>query len=149
MRGRLATLTTAAAFVFAFAPAAAHETHHEIHRDKAIAVKAFIEDGEVFAYTPYEIYSPADPKIPYQKGSTDREGFVAFVPNTAGKWRLKVIDPTGHGLDIEVDTADVGVTSGGAVSTAAFVLRPVVGLLLIGAIFAGLFLLYRRKEAIR
>jgi nickel transport protein len=130
--------------------AVAHETLHETRRGNAIAVKAYFADGEVLAYTAYEIYSPADPKIPYQKGRTDREGWVAFVPNTGGKWRVKVIDDTGHGLDLEVDAeaspaapGDVG----GAISDAAFVLRPLVGIGAIAAVFAALFLVYRRKGA--
>ncbi len=128
-------------------PAFAHETLHEVHRDKAIAVKAFFVDGEVLAYTPYEVYSPSDPKIPYQKGRTDREGWVAFVPSAAGKWRLKVIDNTGHGLDLEIDAAATAEKGSNAVSNAAFILRPVVGLLVIGAVFAALFFAYRRKKA--
>ncbi len=147
MSAAFARLALAAALVVVAAPASAHETLHEVRRDKAIAVKAFFVDGEVLAYTPYEVYSPADPKIPYQKGRTDREGWVAFVPNAAGKWRLKVIDDTGHGLDLEVDAAAPAETGGGPVSSAAFILRPVIGLLVIGAVFASLFLVYRRKKA--
>jgi nickel transport protein len=144
-------MLVAATLAMAAAPASAHETLHEIQRGKAIAVKAYFADGEVLAYTAYEIYSPTDPKIPHQKGRTDRGGWVAFVPDTAGKWRVKIINDTGHGLDLEVDaaadTTQVPSASGGeaAVSSAAFVLRPLLGLVAIGAVFAALFMAYRRK----
>jgi nickel transport protein len=123
---------------------------HQVQRGEAIAVKAFFADGEVLAYTPYEIYSPADPEIPHQKGRTDRNGWLSFVPDTPGKWRIKVIDGTGHGLDLRVEAegerGDVaGQSTPGALSSAAFVLRPLVGLAALGAIFAVLFFAYRRK----
>jgi nickel transport protein len=136
------------------APAAAHETLHELRRGAAVAVKAYYVDGELLAYAPYEVYSPADPKVPWQKGRTDRGGWLAFVPEVPGKWRVRVIDDTGHGLDLAVD-ADAGspakprATGGEAVSGAAFVLRPIAGLLVIGGVFAVLFRTWRRKESTR
>jgi len=144
---RAARLALALAAVGAV-PALAHETLHEVARGKAIAVKAYFVDGEVLAYTAYEVYSPADPKIPYQKGRTDRGGWLAFVPDAPGPWRVKVIDETGHGLDLQVDAEAPGAAqapAAGAVSTAAFVLRPLLGLAAIGAVFAALYLAHRRK----
>ncbi len=129
-------------------PALAHETLHEVDRGRAIAVKAYFADGEVLAYTPYEVYSPADPKIPHQKGRTDRGGWLAFVPDAPGKWRVKVLEETGHGLDLEIDaSAPAGAPAAGAPSTLAFVLRPLLGLAVIGALFALLHRFYRRKGA--
>jgi len=136
----------AGALGLAAAPALAHETLHEIQRGKAVAVKAYFADGEVLAYRAYEVYSPADSEIPYQKGRTDRSGWVAFVPDAPGKWRVKVIDDTGHGLDVQIDAGAPGASPpAGAVSSSAFALRPLLGLAAIGAVFAALFLGYRRK----
>jgi nickel transport protein len=130
-------------------PAAAHETLHEVARGKAIAVKAYFVDGEVLAYTAYEVFSPTDPRIPYQKGRTDRSGWLAFVPDAPGKWRVKVIDDTGHGLDVQIDAGTTAAPAAGeAVSSVAFVLRPLLGLAAIGAVFAALYLAYRRKDTI-
>jgi nickel transport protein len=145
---------------FGTTPALAHETLHEVQRGRAIAVKASFADGEVLAYTSFEIYSPADPKIPHQKGRTDRSGWLAFVPDAPGKWRVKVIDETGHGLDVEVDAEAPGTSaalapgapakgasadpSGTSVASLAFVLRPLVGLAAICAVFAALFFTYRK-----
>lgn len=142
-------LALAALLALAAAPALAHETLHEVARGKAIAVKASFVDGEVLAYTAFEVYSPADPRIPYQKGRTDRSGWLAFVPDAPGKWRVKVIDDTGHGLDVQIDAEPQGAAApapaAGAPSSAAFVLRPLLGLAAIGAVFAALYFTYRRK----
>jgi nickel transport protein len=130
------------------APAAAHETLHEIRRGQAIALKASFADGEVLAYTPFEVYSPADPKLPWLKGRTDRAGWLAFLPDVPGRWRVKVIESTGHGLDLEVDaTAGAGETGGApAAGSLAFVLRPLLGLAVIALVFAALTLAWRKKE---
>jgi nickel transport protein len=141
------------AALLAATPAAAHETLHEVQRGKAIAVKAFVADGEALADTAYEVYSPVDPQIPYQKGRTDRSGWLAFVPDAPGKWRVKVIDDTGHGLDVQIDAEAHGASPAtqasttGAVSSAGFVLRPLLGLVAIGAVFAALFFAHRRKRS--
>lgn len=139
-----------AAALAALAPAAAraHEVLHEIDRSRAVAVRTYFADGEVLAYTQYEIYSPADPRIPYQKGRTDRSGWLSFVPDAPGKWRVKVVDDTGHGLDLEVDAGVVRTATPGTsarTSTTALVLRPLVGLAVIAAVFGLLLAVYRRK----
>jgi nickel transport protein len=149
---RRAALLAAALAALLPAAARAHEVLHQIERNRAVAVKAYYADGEVLAYVQYEIYSPADPKIPYQKGRTDRSGWLSFVPEAMGKWRVKIIDSTGHGLDLEVDAVASAVASpspGNAApdSAAAFVLRPLVGLAVIAAAFGLLFTVYRRKGA--
>jgi len=141
-----ATGLAAAAAVLALsaATASAHETLHEVQRGKAIAVKAYFVDGEVLAYAAYEVYSPADPEVPHQKGRTDRSGWLAFVPDAPGRWRVKVVDSSGHGLDVEVDPSG-GPAADTAVSDAAFILRPLVGLAAIGGVFAALYFASRRK----
>ena len=127
----------------------AHEVLHAVERGKAIAVKAYFADGEVLAYTEYQVFSPTDAKIPYQKGRTDRGGYLAFVPDNPGKWRVKISDTTGHGLDLEVDASDA-TPSGrnvGTVAAWAFVAQPLIGVVAVAAIFAALIVIYRRKSA--
>jgi nickel transport protein len=142
---RLAALALGLAFA---ATAAAHETIHEIQRGKAIAVKASFADGEVLAYTAFEVYSPADAKLPWLKGRTDRAGWLAFLPDVPGKWRVKVFDATGHGLDLEVEaTPATGELAGPPVAgRLAFILRPLLGLAVIALVFASLVLAWRKKE---
>ena len=147
----MATKRLLAALAAAALPAlaGAHEVLHSIERGRAIAVRAWESDGDPLAGARYEVYSPSDPKSPWQDGHTDRGGWLAFAPDVAGKWRVRVLGPDGHGLDLEVDA---GVLAGppaaaGGIASAAFVLRPLAGLLAIGAVFAALFKLYRRKGA--
>ena len=155
MTSRRAAWALAGLILVARIPAArAHEVLHTIERDKAIAVKAFFADGEGLAYTEYQVFSPTDPRIPYQKGRTDRSGYLAFVPDAPGAWRVKVTDTTGHGLDLVVDVAAVGERStnfqtrqGSDLASWAFAIRPVLGVGIIAALFALLVFLYRRKRS--
>ena len=94
--------------------ARAHEVLHQVEWNRAVALRAYFADGEVLAYAQYEVYSPADPKIPHQKGRTDRDGWLAFVPATPGKWRVKVVDDTGHGLDAAVESAPASAAAAAA-----------------------------------
>jgi nickel transport protein len=153
MAMRRAALAFAAFAAVAAAPSArAHEVLHVVERNRAVALRAYFADGEAMAYAQYEVYAPADPKIPHQKGRTDRNGWLAFVPDAPGQWRVKVADNTGHGLDLEIDAAPpAGVRSAasGATSSAAFVLRPLLGLATIGALFAALWMFYRRGRIAR
>lgn len=129
--------------------ARAHEVLHALERGRAVALKAYYADGEVLAGARYQVFSPADRRNPYQEGRTDRGGWLAFVPDAPGAWRVKVVDDTGHGLDVEVDASGPATgapPAGGGASTAAFALRPLVGLVAVGAIFAALFAVYRRRR---
>jgi nickel transport protein len=144
--GRGLRLAVAAAALLAARDAAAHEVLHEVRRGNAISVHAWFPDGEPLAYRAYEVFSPADPKIPWQKGRTDRAGWLAFVPDGGGTWHVRVLDEAGHGLDLQVDAgAPAEPPPAGARSTAAFVLRPLVGAAAIVALFAALVLAYRRR----
>jgi nickel transport protein len=138
-------------------PALAHETLHQVVHGKAVAVRAYESDGDPLAMTPFEVYSPTAPKVAWVTGRTDRDGWLAFVPSAPGRWRVRVIEAAGHGLDVEVDAAPPAVAPAGAsagptavrgdeASGAAFVLRPLLGLGVIGLVFAALFLAWRKKD---
>lgn len=147
---RAAALLAAAVAALAPTSALGHEVLHEVERSRSVAVKVSFADGEALAYTPYEVYSPADPRIPHQKGRTDRSGWVAFMPDAPGQWRVKVVDATGHGLDLEVAAAaasgaDPPPRAAAPLSPAAFALRPLAALAAFAAIFGGLYALYRRQ----
>lgn len=145
---RTGPCAAAAALLLAAAPAAAHEVLHTVERGgRAVAVHAFFTGGEPLAYCEVQVFSPADARLPYQKGRTDRNGWVAFVPDVPGRWQVRIADATGHGLVAEVDVepgargAAVASGAGGA----AFVLRPLVGVAAIAAVFGLLFALHRRR----
>jgi nickel transport protein len=142
VRARPLVIALAVAFPLC---AAAHEVLHDVERGRAIAVHAYLADGEDLAYREYEVFAPSEPRVPHQKGRTDRKGWLAFVPDTAGTWRVRISDETGHGLELAVDAAMPAAPSGGAPSTWSFVLRPLAGVLAICAVFAALFAVYRRR----
>jgi nickel transport protein len=133
------------------APAEAHEVVHSVERGRAVAVRVRYADGQALAYAEYEVFSPADAKIPHAKGRTDRSGWLAFVPDATGAWRVKVADGGGHGLDTAVDVPDAAAAgaapdSGSAPSALGFALRPVVGLAAIALVFAVLYAVQRRRK---
>jgi nickel transport protein len=140
-----------AAFVLlASSAASAHEVLHTVERGRSIAVKAYFADGEAMAYSEFTVFSPTDAKIPYQKGRTDRSGYLAFVPNAAGSWHVKVMGTDGHGLDVDVPVDGTAGPStqapaSGGIASWAFVARPVLGAALIAVLFAVLMLLYRKR----
>ncbi len=128
--------------------ARAHEVHHAVERNRAVALKAFFADGKVLAGATYQVYAPSDPRIPHQQGRTDRGGWLAFVPDAPGRWRVKVVDGTGHGLEVVVEgdapPAPAPAPAASAAATAApFVLRPLAGLAAIGAVFGALAAVHR------
>jgi nickel transport protein len=138
---------------------AAHQTLHEVRRGGAVAVRVYESDGDPVAGTAFEVYSPADPGKPWQIGRTDRTGWLAFVPEVTGRWRVRVIEASGHGLDIGVEVAPQASPPGAIAPAgppspapaapaagAAFILRPLLGLAVIGVVFAALFLAWRKKN---
>lgn len=141
---RRAALLLALALAGAPGAATAHETRHEVRRGAAVAVRAWLADGEPLAYAAFEVYSPAEPAIPHLKGRTDRQGWLAFVPDAPGRWRVRVVEETGHGLDVEVDAAPPA-DAAPAAAPAGGPLRTLAGLLAIGLVFGGLYLLQRRR----
>jgi nickel transport protein len=153
LRPRAGSIAVAALLWSLASPAHAHEVLSSIERGRAIAVKAFFADGEALAYTEYQVFSPADAKIPFQKGRTDRVGYLAFVPDVPGNWHVRVIGDTGHGLELDVPVTAPGraQAKAGAPESAtglaswAFVLRPLLGVLVIATLFAALLVFYRRK----
>jgi nickel transport protein len=124
--------------------AAAHEVLHEVERGRAVAVRAYYADGEPLAYVAYDVFGPADPAVAHQRGRTDRQGWVAFVPDSPGTWRVRIADDTGHGLDVSVEVTEDGIGNGQGTGAVAFVLRPLLGLAVLGAIFGALYLRRRR-----
>jgi hypothetical protein len=123
----------------------AHEVQYEIEPNRATSIKVHFSDGESLSYKEFEIYSPNDPNIPYQKGRTDRSGYLSFVADTDGTWRVRVIDESGHGLDTEVEIKQAAAIGAGDRQDILTWLRPVIGALVIAAIFGGIYLTAARR----
>ena len=92
----------------AAATADAHSINYQVEQ-KGMAVRAFYADKDAAAYSQYELYGPGD-KDPHQTGRTDRNGYVGFVPDRPGTWKLQVWGESTHGFhgvttEIKVDKA--------------------------------------------
>ena len=148
---RVAVMSSVALLALGAWPALAHETLHEVQRGAAIGVRTWESDGEAVAGAIYEVYSPADRQHPWQEGRTDRAGWLAFVPSQPGSWRVRVIEATGHGLDVEVEVAPPGAPPVAAPARPGLapLLRPLLGLLAVGAVFAALGLAWRKRDGSR
>ncbi len=159
-------LAVALLVLVASAAARAHELVHQVERGRAVAVRVSTPDGRPLADVPWEAWSPADPATPWQRGRTDRSGWLAFVPDTGGAWRIRVVEPSGHGLVLDVEATAPAATAPGAPAAApstapapapvapapaepspaaAQVLRPLVGVGAVGVVFALLVALRRRR----
>ena len=90
-------------------PAAlAHSIHYDVQQ-KAMAVRIYYSEKDPAAYSKYELYGPGD-KEPHQTGRTDKNGFIGFVPDRPGTWKLQVWGESSHGFhgvttEINVDQA--------------------------------------------
>ena len=92
--------------VFSGPAAQAHSIHYDVQQ-KAMAVRIYYSAKDPAAYSQYELYGPGD-KEPHQTGRTDKNGFIGFVPDRAGTWKLQVWGESAHGFhgvttEIKVD----------------------------------------------
>lgn len=130
-----------------------HEVQHEVQRGRSVALRAWYHDGKGLADLPAEVFSPADGTTPWWKGRTDRNGWLAFVPDAPGRWRVRIVDATGHGLDAVVDVPAPAEGADGAPQAPAAPppdgnawARPVVGVFLVAGIFWFLYRMARRPR---
>ena len=86
----------------------AHSINYQVEQ-KGMAVRAFYSEKDAAVYSQYELYGPGD-KNPHQIGRTDKNGYVGFVPDRPGVWKLQVWGESTHGFhgvttEIKVDKA--------------------------------------------
>lgn len=90
------------------AGARAHGVAAEVdQREGAVSVRARYHGGRPLADARYEIESPRGGAAPFAEGRTDRHGWLAFTPDVAGKWTVRIADASGHGKTVEVVVASV------------------------------------------
>lgn len=126
--------------------AMAHGLDYQVGQATAVVVQLHDGDGTPLAFQAYEIY-PDGSNRPSQVGQSDAVGRVAFLPDRAGKWRVRVVAEHGHGLDFSLDTD--------AAATVTVVERPflerhariLIGVALILGLFGVASLFLRRKRA--
>jgi nickel transport protein len=87
-------------------PADAHTVNYHVE-NRGISIRVFYDPEDPASYSSYEILGPGD-TIPHQKGRTDKNGFVSFMPDRQGKWVVKVLGESEHGMhgttiEVQVD----------------------------------------------
>jgi len=130
--------------------AEAHSISYLVQQ-KGMAVRAYYSENDPAAYSQYELYGPGD-KEPHQIGRTDKNGYIAFVPDRMGIWKLQIWGESSHGYhgvttEINVDK-DLGLESFSKPLVATYT-KFVTGISLIIGLF-GLYALWlsrKRKSA--
>lgn len=89
-------------------PLYAHSIHYDVQQ-KGISTRIFYSEKDPASYSEYEIYGPGE-KMPHQTGRTDKNGFVSFVPDRTGAWKIKILGESSHGfhgvtIEVKVDEA--------------------------------------------
>lgn len=81
----------------------AHGTGYRIQKPgKAVTIECYYSDGTAMAYADTIVFSPENLKLEHQNGRTDKNGRVAFFPDTPGTWRVIVNDGIGHKIQVQV-----------------------------------------------
>lgn len=83
----------------------AHSVEYQVE-NRGISARFFFLPNDPASYSGYEVFGPGD-TVPHQKGRTDRNGVVSFLPDRPGRWSVKVIAESEHGghaahVDIDV-----------------------------------------------
>jgi nickel transport protein len=126
---------------------AAHDLQHRIQEGAAVTVELFFADlaeDNAFSFESYEVYRAGE-EVPFQVGRTDALGRLAFLPDTAGTWRVKIFSEDGHGADISLTTGAQGGIEGADRPLFERHSRLVVGVSILFGIFGLLNLFARRR----
>lgn len=118
-----------------------HNLNHSISKEQSVVVSFSFAQEDDFSFQSYEVYAPKS-EIPFAVGRTDALSRVSFLPNTNGKWRVKVFSEDGHGkiIDIEIDEnmkTKIDTNSGSTL------LKTFIGIMILFGIFG---LLYIKKD---
>lgn len=82
----------------------AHGTGYRVlEPGKAVTIECYYSDGTAMAYADTIVFSPENLKLEHQNGRTDKNGRVAFFPDTPGTWQVVVSDGIGHKIQVQVE----------------------------------------------
>jgi len=119
---RVGLLAIATGFVLAnlSAPVHAHGVNITYQETRAIALEARYEGGQPMSGAQVAVFSPADPKTPWLRGTADESGRFIFSPDPAqpGNWEVQVRQ-AGHGEILVIPVGGEGTTSAAGATDAA------------------------------
>ncbi len=122
----------------------AHNLHHTVSYEESITITlSFAQEGD-FSFQSYEVYAPRK-ETPFQVGRTDAHARVVFVPDTSGKWRVKLFSEDGHGKIIEIDI-DKSVKKQEVAENDSLFVRSILGLLFLLATFGAIYFIKKEKK---
>ncbi|KJU83217.1 conserved hypothetical protein, membrane [Candidatus Magnetobacterium bavaricum] len=128
----------------------AHAVSYDVAQKKLISVQVLYTASDPVNYAEYELHGPGD-TLPHQVGRTDKNGFVTFLPDRTGIWRIRVKGESSHGLhgatvEVRVDDAlDLKSFNKPFVKTlSATLIKLLVGISLIIGVF-GLYTILRHR----
>lgn len=142
----LIVLVTMTPFLLFISFIHSHSIHYEIQQ-KGMAMRVFYAKDDPAGYSQYELFGPGDPE-PHQTGRTDKNGFLGFVPDRPGIWKIKVWGESTHGfhgvtMEVGVDQAlQLESFSKPLVATST---KLIVGISIIFGVF-GIYALIRSRE---
>jgi nickel transport protein len=134
-----------ALLAFLATPTHAHDLQYTTSSAQAVVLRLTYTDARPFAFEGYEVYRQGD-KLPYQVGRTDGQGRVAFLPDRAGAWRVKVFSEDGHGQEVTLSTAAAAQVTTTDKPVFERYGRIVAGVALILGLFGFISLYLRRRK---
>jgi nickel transport protein len=133
-----------AAFIL-IPPAYCHELDYETTHGDAVVIRLYYADNEAFSYESYEIYREGE-ETPFQTGRTDVYGRLLFLPDSAGKWHIRVFSEDGHGKDISLETGEHGTLPDTNRPILERYARLLIGIAFIFGFFGIISLFFRRRR---
>lgn len=125
----------------------AHGVAHQPLATQACAMRFVYSDGQPAAFAGIEVFAPGS-ETPYQSARADAQGGFAFIPASAGTWRVVMNDGMGHRAEVDLphqqrtDTSPPHTTTPAKVSSQASVL---LGLSLLANLFMVMALIRKRN----
>ena len=126
----------------------AHGTGYRVlEPGKAVTIECYYSDETAMAYADTKVFSPENLKLEHQNGRTDKNGRVAFFPDTPGTWRVTVSDGMGHKIQAQVEPGNIPpikIQNQGSLGH-SHALTAAMGISLIFNLCAGIVLMRRKK----
>lgn len=125
----------------------AHGVAHQPLATQATAMRFVYSDGQPAAFAGIEVFAPGS-ETPYQSARADAQGGFAFIPASAGTWRVVMNDGMGHRTEVDLplqhptDSAPPHTTTPAKASPQA---NLILGLSLLANLFLAITLLRKRN----